>query len=301
MISIDCDAAAKDDKKDKKDKKSKTEEKETKKDTKVQSGKPQYGAIIFPQKGLIDFDEGTYEIWLSPTYNTAESMFSAKSGRITIPIFGFFHEDPNKKKADKSESDDDTSRAGISLKVKHMRDNPGFLECKGAMFDIKMGANPDEPIKRVFDPRPPKFDLKKDQWHYIAFTWKKVGKEYECGLYIDDKLSLYKNVLALDVDTSYENAYIQIGSIGDCNMAVDSFRISNKVRSGEELTKSFQSGLASDESTLLFQNGASLEKMKKTLMWPNPFKCNPAGEIFGGYKMIEGKFGKAVLLNVLAQ
>jgi len=139
MISIDCDAADKSDKKEKKEKKSKTEEKETKKDTKIKSGKPQYGTIVFPRKGFIEFDEGTYEIWLKSTYNTAESMFGAGSGRMTINPIGIFEADPNKGKGDTSQAEEKTPPAGVGIKVKHIRDSAGLLEYGGSMFDARMG------------------------------------------------------------------------------------------------------------------------------------------------------------------
>ncbi|HPN84485.1 MAG TPA: hypothetical protein PK821_04015, partial [Victivallales bacterium] len=104
-VSIPSFAADKSDKKsDKKEKK----EKAAKKDTKVKEGKPQYGAIVFPRKGSIDFEQGTFEIWFKPTYTTSESMFGSDSIRRTIVFMSAGVDEKFKRKElkkDKSAAD----------------------------------------------------------------------------------------------------------------------------------------------------------------------------------------------------
>ncbi len=262
--------------------------------------KPEYGAIVFPRKGIINFEEGSFEIWLKSTYNTAEAMFGGGSGRSPITMMQTFQQNPSPKRGETSQSETKMEPASLIIIVGHMAASHGYLHFKGRMFDAFMGTKPEERLRRAVEVNPPKFDFKKDEWHFVAATWKKVGQEYECSFYIDDTFKAKVNVLAdvEGVDMDPDNTYFCVGEYKDCNMGVDSFRVSKRVRTEEEILESFKSGLKTDESTLLFHNGSSLEKLRKTSEWPNPFKCNPKGEIFGAYKMEKGKFGKAILLHV---
>jgi len=302
MFSMNCDAADKKEKSDKKTEKSDKKEKETKKDTKIKAGKPQYGEIVFPRKGSIDFDEGTYEIWFKPTYTTSESMFGADTKRSTIVFMSAEVDEKFKRKnsgKDKSASEQ-VVFSNLKLTMGHHAAGPGQLNFWSNLFDARKNKEKGSQVQAAHELRNP--DFQKDRWYYLAITWKHSGEEYECGIYIDDTYRKFKNVTACSDDKRVvDEMFLVIGSAEDCNMAVDSFRVSNRVRTDEEITKSFESGLSQDDATLIFHNGESFAKMKKVSERTDPLKCSPKGEILGASKMVDGKFGKAILLNVLAE
>ncbi|HPN84215.1 MAG TPA: hypothetical protein PK821_02665 [Victivallales bacterium] len=281
-------------------KKEKDDKKEKKKDTKPKDEKPQYGEIVFPRKGSIEYQEGTFEIWFKPTYNTMEAMFGSETNRNTVY---FMTVTPYKRAmnraSEKSNSDINLKTPNMGFGIGHMTSGPGGLSFWSKMIDRRNDPTQGSQDTVFHQIKP--IDFKKDQWHYIAVTWKKEGKNYESEMCIDGVFRK-KSVAPEfeDITFDFEEMYFIVGSHEDCNIAVDSFRVSKKVRTNEEILKSFESGLSSDDATLLFHNGASFEKMKKVSERSEPKKCSPKGEIYGASRMVSGKSGKAILLNVLA-
>ncbi|HPN83860.1 MAG TPA: hypothetical protein PK821_00860, partial [Victivallales bacterium] len=225
-------------------------EKENKKNTtKPKNEKPQYGEIVFPRKGSIEYEEGTFEIWFKPTYNTAEAMFGEKTNRNTVYFMSVV---PDKRAMDrpdnKSNSVSNLPPPTMRINIGHWAEGPGGMNFWSNMVDGR--RDPDQGSQQTAFHELRSTDFKKDQWHYIAVTWKKEGENYESEMCIDGVFRK-KAIVPIfeDVNVDFEHMYFIVGSYEDCNIAVDSFRVSKKARTNEEILKSFESGFSSDDAT----------------------------------------------------
>jgi len=263
------------------------------------------GEIVFPAKGLIDYNQGTFEIWFKLTYNLEDPMTEEKSFRI-IPILSFYKKEDdsvyNKEKNRKpgrynviSCYADEAEAPTINLLIEHRQSEGGSILYVSNLIDRKTkGLGIKVPNAYVVKG----LTFKADEWHFIAISWKKTENEqYECSMSIDGEAHPPITASACKIaDMDLSDVLIRIGSIEDALFAVNSFRISKIVRSEEQIKSSFEKGLSADSDTLFFQNGESLAKLKKGTRLGT--EVDKKGEIFGANKFIDGKFGKALLLHV---
>lgn len=123
-------------------------------------------------------------------------------------------------------------------------------------------------------------DMKKGQWHHIAFSW---GDEIR--IYVDGKLTCkgaFKGLFGKEVNL--EGAEIVIGG-GRGEWVIDEIKISKSVRTQFDLTKPLQI----DDETLLLDRFEHPDISAQT----RPQKGKPA-KVHGCTQFTEGKFGKGL-------
>ena len=144
--------------------------------------------------------------------------------------------------------------------------------------------------------------IKPGCWHLLTFTWKRIGKNYNCKCYLDgsllekednkvDRIPYVEDSGKIIIGAKYFN-----GSYGN----IDTFRISAVARKPEEIADAWKSGLTCDKYTLLFDNFENIKKNEK-----NPKRASSIpvkgseGTIFGTFEMVAGKKGKAIKLHTV--
>ena len=169
--------------------------------------------------------------------------------------------------------------------------------------ESKDGA-PFMPLSVRFDFQ--KLGWEKKGWHFIAFTWKRNGETFEitgtCDGATKTKSGPTNNYIKRD-----KEIFILGAALGRQNMCkLDTFKLSDKVRSIEELQQSIQQGIKKDASAKLFHSGESLSKLSVMRLRPEWIrdatkkisKKEPryrnSGSIFKKSKTVEGKFNKAI-------
>jgi len=262
---------------------------------------PDGGEIVFPREGSIDYNEGTFEIWFKLAYNIEDPMVEDKSFRVPVKFLSFHRKNDDKYSKEKDKKGppyklinhvDNEEAPTITIYIEHREAGGGVIVCASNLIDRKIL---DRKVPQIYAVKGLTF--KADEWHFIALSWKKVGEQYECNMRIDGESLPTITASACNIsDMSPEGAIIKIGSTEDSLFAVNSFRISKTARTEEQLKNSFEKGLSADSDTLLFQNGESLAKLKKSEKLTAD--VDKKGQIFGANKFIDGKFGKALLLHV---
>jgi hypothetical protein len=255
------------------------------------------GELVYPAKKNIDSEQGTFEVWFK-FVDTGESVFSigASSNR---PILVFIQVE--------NERDMKSKEQDVFMRFAEFTD--GSRHSVGAGFyndNARLGID----IKQL---------SLKDDWNYAAITWTKVNsKTYKLMTYVNG-VEFRTSEQEYDVKDIDKDAVIKIGcassylgkkeqdsgSIG----SIDSFRISNKVRTAAEILESYEKGFKEDKETLLFEDFSTLEQAKKynlasVLKSPQSESGNTdnknkmkRGTFYGPWKPIEGRNGtKAVEL-----
>lgn len=275
------------------------------------SKEPQSGELLFPTKGNIDFDKGTYEVWFCLEYSFTQSMMLNDRSHAQPMTFL------------QMVNDEGWSLDSLSTKKKGSYQMPGidYLlrasesgKCHGISFSsniflrkAKNGKKITGYIAQVDNPVG-KLGWVKGDWHFLAITWEKTDKGFEASMTMDGgkpkKAEFVKNP-GVDVEKSFNNL-IRIGNRFEAWATVNAFRISNRVRSEKEIQDSFMNGLKSDEDTLLYHDGETLSKLKKIRIRydkkgkpktkKGKIKVHKDGVIHGYYKIVPGKFGKAIKL-----
>lgn len=263
---------------------------------------PKFGIILFPTKGNINFEEGTFESWFCLNYSFSEGMLGEKSHVSPMTVMQIID------KKGRNLSDAYTSiknkrsgalRPGMSLGISTSQDRKynDYLRIGSNVFAVIREGKLIDRGGFVFGEKT--LPWKKGDWHYIAFSWKKIGEEYEISISIDGsekKTKTYPIAEDVDLSQNYDNL-ISIGSPYGSWGTINSFKISNKVLTQEEISESYTKGLSKDEATLLFQDGKSLKKLKKqNLSIKKIPKISKKGLILGKVKFVDGKFGKALKL-----
>jgi len=246
---------------------------------KIKTGADKFARIEYPADGNIDLKEGTFELWFKigfdPDRQPAITWFSP----MTYLFVG-------KQK----EMTVINLQSQYSYKRKLKK---GVGNISGVMFKSVSGVLY-EKLK----------DWKKGTWHLLAFTWKNEGTKCLVEIFVDGISQAKYDGETIDVLALEDDSVIQIGSFffNSCYATVDAMRISMVARTPEELKRSFTEGLIRDRFTLLLDN---FDKIVVDERDQNSVTTITAegkeGRIIGAYRVVDGKFGKALKLHVVEE
>ncbi len=282
-----------------------------------------FGMILFPAKDNINFDEGTFELWFCLNYSFEQDMLKGGSSISPMSFFKILDPTGNKlaaetesssKKSSKSKNSRSSSSSsdnvieGVPLGASMSQHRNSHLFRYGSLaFGVKRKVWNGEKFVHVISggglsAPSKKLGWKKGEWHYMALTWKKLDDGgYLASLTFDDGKTQKQSFLP-NPKVKEENAYDNIIAVGSTQQAwgsINCFRISNKIRTAEEMKESYANGLKKDDATLLLQDGSSIKSLKSlssAKLGENPLRLRD-GVVCGNLKLIDGKFGKAVSLS----
>ena len=266
---------------------------------------PLSGEIEYPSKGLINFKEGTFEVWMSLMYKPGTDLELPSDAGTGITTFLRTVDIKNplgNKKKDIEEPyiyfGSNQVRAGESETLfVHF----SFLERKNRIT----GQLVDDLHVRIMKQL---HWMKKGEWHHLAITWKDTGGgKYDCALFADgkevarEKFTLKENVLQNDKTNT-----LLFGSLVRCYASINEIKISNTALSPKEIKSDAKRSMKKDKTTTLLLNSSSWSKLKKVKasiaegnsydFYKRPSSVYKNGQILGAYSLIKGKYGKAVQL-----
>lgn len=286
---------------------------------------PVCGEIIYPFKNHLDLKHGTFEIWFKVDVDPNDYTIKGKSAR---PIMVFLQLKTDKKKQKKKKDKDI-----IDANIKYFWHKEKLSLGMAANF-LDKGKDKIKKNDRIsyFNIQDHKLGWNPGEWHYLALTWRRDGKnEFTRELYIDGE-SIKRQTCIFVEPKITKDTILKIGSSVDSNpsvnkdkngkkakqagkndsgslFTVDSFRISKTVRTPEEIKYSFEKGLLADKKTLLLDTfkkaktttkGAGKKKKKqKKLSITGKVKpeIGKKGTIVGPHTIVKGKFGNAIKLH----
>ncbi len=261
-------------------------------DKKKEQGKP-YGEAVFPAEGRINLEEGTVEAWVALDYSAGATVIQDKSNIIPMIFFELCQKTGLEK--DKNNSD---NYAGTSLRMRvatfQNRRMVNYLSYNSSLFNYE-AVNPNAKAMR-YDLED--FNWKENEWYFIAASWKKTEEGYDVFIYVNGKKkeTSFEKSASVQIPKTLKDHLIYIGSSTTAMGAVETLRISGKVRTGEEIEASMKNGLSKDDSTLFLFDASTLTSMKKIHQeeFKNDTQVPPKGLFVGPCRIIKGKFGKAV-------
>jgi hypothetical protein len=155
----------------------------------------------------------------------------------------------------------------------------------------------------------------KDEWYFLTLTWSvENSKEFVSKLYVNGELlktqrAGFKNHSIGNSSVFLVGRAAHSGSADEEQhnsgslFSVDCFRVSNSVRSEEEIKHSFDQGFQKDNNTLLFDNFSTAKIKSKKWKRKDVLKAvlpksgtikavsGQVGTVFGPAKSEKGKFG----------
>ncbi|HBC85345.1 MAG TPA: hypothetical protein DCZ94_00155 [Lentisphaeria bacterium] len=229
------------------------------------------GKIEYSADKIVDFNEGTYEVWFKPLFD-----MSAKPAGQEIQCFLLF---VGGSGSDGLKVVCENVRTGGSIRI-----SANFLKNPVALAQEKLKWNSND-------------------WHYFAMTWKYVDdtapdkRNLQMVFYADGKeYSKMDNFLKSDLPST-ASFLIRIGDVNYNSKAlVDAIRFSSKARTSEEIAGSFSVGPKIDKDTTLMDNFDKLQLADKTRAYTTP-EGKAKGIITGSYERIQGKYGNAMKLS----
>lgn len=248
---------------------------------------PDCSAALFPAEGKLKLEHGTVECWCALDYSFDKNNLNNLSMITPMTFFSF-----GKEKEDSQENEDirDISLMLVTQQGKAMV-NVVRYRTSLALMPVKDKKVPGGVSFPMED-----FKWKKGEWHFLAATWKKEGDSYDLTFYIDDKEESKSGPANEFKPDSLSEYQIRIGSVLFALGAVETLRVSNKVRTADEIKESFKTGLKEDKDTSFFFDPKTIGKMQKKGKTKDisKIKVSPKGTFVGPYKIIKGKFDKAV-------
>ena len=265
------------------------------------------GAIVIPYENNVNLKEGTFETWVSTVYQPGTNLELPVEGgiqAITLMRTKTLGVGSNKH------LDQEITPARINIAINQIeggRDESIYGHFTYFSRKYSEGVYIDNFGISFLD----QLKWNKEEWHYIAVTWKLIGdnksevKAYCDGkIFVNDKFELLEDVLKSD-----NNNVIIFGDIRYNFSAINEIRISSNAKTDEEIAAQAGKKFTKEKTTLVLLNSASLSKMRKvkahehdwtytrTYVFPSNLKVPRNGAIVGYYKYIKGKFGKAVKLS----
>ena len=256
------------------------------------------GEIRFPAKKLFNQTEGTFEVWFKQELALDDKSF--KLGQPSSRSLCCFF------KVSKTGLKDANRKRGAQNFhfIHHGIFTDGQRFVLGGSFNME-NAQVGRAMKLL--------KLDQDKWHYAAVTWKELSagkfrivsyvngasiRKSEASYRKKDKLGTDSVIYIGDAATYHEK--LDSGSLA----TLDSFRISNKELSAEEISKSFESGkFTAEKTTLLMDDFNKLKTPRKakigvlTEVGKTAHKQTQRGLIYGSCKIVEGRNGtKAIQL-----
>jgi hypothetical protein len=266
---------------------------------------PLSGEIEYPSKGLINFKEGTFEVWMSLMYKpgTDLNLYTDAGTGVTAFLRTIDIKNPlgNKNKDIENPYIFFGSNQVHAGEVETLFVHFSFLERKNRIN----GQLVDDLHVRIMKQLKWK---KKNEWHHLAITWKDTGSgNYDCALFADgkevakEKFTLKEGILENDKTNT-----LLFGSLVRCYAAINELRLSNTALSSKEIKANARHSMKKDKTTTFLLNSSSWNKLKKAKtpltrsnsynLYKRPSSVYKNGQIAGAYSFIKGKYGKAVQL-----
>lgn len=246
----------------------------------IKTGPDKFANISYPATACdISFEEGTIETWTRIDFepNTVQlNLDNPFYLQMTFFSVGIYKNGPLMNLISRCSYD---SKANVTNQS---------LYLYGSMFSdtILIGNK--------------KLNWVKGQWHYIAITWKRLGKTVRYQLYVDG-VSMGENEAEPKGDLYLEEgSKIEIGShFYNCSYgAIDSFRISSVVRGEEEILATFDNKtLEWDRFTLLLDNFINIDEVNKTTTTKELKK----GNINGTFELVDDPPFHGIKLHVVEE
>lgn len=250
------------------------------------------GELVFPARGNIEIEQGTYEVWFQEV-NPAAGVYEigAASNRAICQFLSVVNSDSkSSRKAEES-----------FLRFCIFTDGNRHSIGAGFMSDNSRVGYATKSAKLSPD------------WNYAAITWEKTSKEnYKITSYLngeemrstEQKYSPLKKFerhakIYITRSASYLGRKNDSGSIG----VIDSFRLSKTVRTLPEIKQSFEKGFVEDKQTSLFDDFSKLiperkynivkaaEKPSELSGKTSHKRKSQRGLLYGPYKLVEGRNG----------
>ena len=187
----------------------------------IKTGSDKFANISYPATSCdINLEEGTIETWVridfDPAFNklTPNTIFYMPMTYFNVGIYG------------KSLLLNLISRCSYDTRTQETKQS---LYLNGDMIGSTI-AVPNEQL-----------NWEKGQWHYLAVTWKNLGKKIKYQLYVDGVVMSENEAEPKKAVFLPEGSNIEIGShYFNCSYgAIDSFRVSSVVRTREEIQAAF--------------------------------------------------------------
>jgi hypothetical protein len=142
--------------------------------------------------------------------------------------------------------------------------------------------------------------ISRGEWHSLAVTWKVDNGSLHVEIFLDGISRRVMNFPEKNDSIRDFNSddYIGIGGMGFSQASILSYRLSNRVRTKEEITS--KEPLKADDATTFFMNGAIAAKFKKYnrekyfKMLKNQKMDIEKETFFGEFKIIDTPKGKAI-------
>lgn len=229
------------------------------------------GKVEYPADGVIDFNQGTFEIWFKPLFD-----MSARPSGQEIQCFLLYVGTANDQ--------------GLKVLCENVRTG-GSIRVSSNFIKNPMAVNQE------------KLAWKPDEWHHFAMTWKYVDdpapdkRNIQFVFYADGKEYL-KNDNPLKGELPSASSYVvRLGDPRYNNKALfDAVRFSSKARTAEEISASFNGGPKTDADTTLMDNFDRIQVLDKSRTNTMP-DGKIKGIISGTYEKVLGKYGNALKLS----
>lgn len=235
------------------------------------TGPDKFAHVVYDAVGNVELDEGTVELWVRNDFDPQSNL----SNRFYMPMCYFRLS--NGPKGD----------ARIGLIARHSTSSKD-------VFATVDGASGGEKLQRLGW-------QKRGEWHHLAMTWRFGNGQYRRKLYVDGKLA-DKCVSDRPLMVLHEEAQVYVGAcyFNCCFAAVDQLRISAVERTEQEIKDSAEKGMTWDRLTLLFDDFGNIETGPDKSATTRSEK-GKVGTVKGAYKLIDGRFGKALQLHVVEE
>ena len=141
--------------------------------------------------------------------------------------------------------------------------------------------------------------LKAGSWHSMAATWRQTNEAHAVEFFIDGKRvgrGTIPHRASLSTSSLADDDLLVFGAPGQMYGSLQRVRISDRVRSAEEIAAAETSGLVKDDATLLLFDGAAVLKMKANDIKQftenaseRKLRVPPEGVVFGKLKPTTGR------------
>lgn len=290
---------------------------------------PVCGEIVYQFKDHMNLKLGTFEIWFRLDVDPNDYTVKSKSYR---PVMILLDLNANEKKKQKKKVQSNSMSSVIDYSWTKDKLSLGFYCDFLERINKKGGKGKKNGGSDFLGIPAKKLEWKPNEWHYLALTWKKEGKNVmirelfldgesiktQKRIFVEPKISRTATLkIGKSVDSDADEKDIKgkkakkVGKNDSGSLfTVDSFRISKTVRTPEEIKNSFEKGFSVDKNTLLMdtfkkakttkKNAGKKNKKHKKLSVTGMVQPDKGkkGQIIGPHSIVKGKFGdKAIILH----
>lgn len=218
------------------------------------------GLLLIPAEGVIDLGKGTCEIRFSLDYSFSDYLRPAASGCVPFSFLGLYSYDESKSTPPVANSDKEDTIFNIQVRQKRGLHQILFFS---NYYFVLTGTPPERHIGISISGEQKGAFISKGEWHTLAVTWQLQDGKWNSTIFLDGKK--WRHMIYPEKEIGIrpigKNDLIGIGSLDFSSGSIQSMRISNRVRSDEEL--SLKDPLKRDDATTFFIDGSIAAKCKQ--------------------------------------